>query len=61
MTREDAKLHFVTTAASVLDMNGDGKPKPEYFEEDNLHFNEAGYVMWSGLVKAALRPVIGER
>ena len=58
---EDPKLHFVPTSESYLDVNGDGKPKPEFYEDDNLHFNKDGYVVWAGRVKAALRPVSGEK
>lgn len=54
----DPKLHFIPTAASYLDSNGG--PRAELFVEDRLHQNEAGYRIWSGLIKAALRPVIGE-
>ncbi len=29
----------------------DGKPKPEYFIEDDLHLTEAGYEAWTAVVK----------
>ncbi len=54
----DPKLHFIPTASAYLDENGE--PRPEYFKKDRLHQNEAGYAVWSGLIKAALRSVIGE-
>ncbi len=54
----DPKLHFIPTSAAYLDPQG--QPRPEFFVEDKLHQNEAGYQVWSGLIKAALRPVIGE-
>ena len=54
----DPKLHFISTRAAYL--NDQGEPRDAYFVEDRLHQNEAGYQVWSGLIKAALRPVIGE-
>ncbi len=54
----DPKLHFVATAGAYLDAGGE--PHADYFKTDKLHQNEAGYHVWSGLIKAALHPVIGE-
>lgn len=35
----------------------DGRPRPELFVEDGLHLNEAGYKLWSGIVRELL-PVV---
>ncbi len=37
-------------------IGADGKPKKELFAEDGLHLNEAGYKLWSGLLKQKLPP-----
>ena len=42
-------LYFVETAKSFL--NKKGRPKTELFIEDQLHLNEAGYVVWSTLIR----------
>ena len=34
----------------------DGKPRPELFKDDGLHMNDAGYTIWSDL----LRPMLEE-
>ncbi len=56
--KSDPKLHLISTSKSYL--NEDGEPRPEYFKKDRLHQNEDGYAVWAGLIKAALREVIGE-
>ncbi len=32
----------------------DGRPKPELFTDDNLHLNEAGYRLWTDLLRPRL-------
>ncbi len=46
------QLHFISTAASYLDSQG--QPMPELFQEDKLHQNREGYNRWSKLIRAAL-------
>lgn len=48
----DDKLFFVDTSVALLDSTG--KPDKRFFLEDGLHFNEAGYKIWTGMI----RPVI---
>lgn len=50
--QEDKRLTFVDVASSMLDE--EGKPREEFFQEDNLHMTRAGYLMW----KDALRPIL---
>ena len=38
-------------------MGSDGKPKPELFLKDGLHLSDAGYEIWTRLVKAELESV----
>lgn len=40
--------HFVNIYSSML--NGNGKPSPEYFEDDGLHLNPAGYAVWKEII-----------
>jgi hypothetical protein len=49
-TRSD--LHYIDVVPPMLD---EGKPK-DIFEEDGLHMTSAGYMIWTGLVRAALLP-----
>lgn len=43
---------FIATAQHYL--NADVTPKKEYFIDDKLHLNEAGYKKWAGLIKSHL-------
>ena len=45
----DPSLHFVDTAAALLDEHG--LPDPQWFLEDELHLNPAGYALWSEQIK----------
>jgi lysophospholipase L1-like esterase len=45
----DERLAYVDTATPML--GPDGRPRPELFIDDGLHLNEAGYRLWSGLVR----------
>ena len=49
---EDAPAAFVATAGFVLD--ADGRPRPELFRDDGLHFNDRGYAQLTTAVRDAL-------
>ncbi len=49
-------VHFISTAESYLDDNH--QPKSGLFREDQLHQNDVGYNIWSGLIKAKLDEVL---
>jgi lysophospholipase L1-like esterase len=50
--RTDQRLHFIDVWTPMLDV--DGMPKPGLFVADNLHLNEAGYRLWTGVIRKAL-------
>jgi lysophospholipase L1-like esterase len=54
LCEEDERLAFVDVAAPMLGQ--DGQPRKELFIDDGLHLSEAGYRLWSKLV----RPHLGE-
>ena len=43
---------FVNTAPYLLLPNG--KPNPAYFRSDRVHLNDAGYAVWTGVLKPVL-------
>lgn len=45
-------VHYIPTSYAFLD--ADGEPKAEYFVEDKLHLNAAGYRVWAELIKCSL-------
>lgn len=45
-------LYYLDTAASLLDSIG--KPDKQYFQDDGLHLNQAGYSRWNSLVLPVL-------
>ncbi len=49
-------LHFINTADEYL--NSQGKPIAEYFGDDHLHQNQAGYQVWSRIIKDGLRSAL---
>lgn len=49
--------YFIPTASHFL--NADNTPRPELFVEDKLHLNEAGYHLWSTLIRRRLDDVLG--
>jgi lysophospholipase L1-like esterase len=51
-TETDPLLHFIDTVDSYL--GKDGKPRDELFVEDKLHQNQAGYQIWSSIIKSQL-------
>ena len=51
-TQRTARLKFIDTYDMVL--GSDGKPRPELFVEDKLHFSAAGYKLLAERVRAYL-------
>lgn len=49
--------YFIATAEHYLD--SDKQPIEELFVDDRLHLNEAGYDLWSSLIKGRLADVLG--
>ena len=49
--------HFIATAGAFL--GPDNRPRDEWFVEDRLHLNEAGYDVWAALIRAKLHEVLG--
>lgn len=48
--------YFIPTASHYLKV--DGTPRAELFVDDKLHLNEAGYDLWSGLIRRRLDDVL---
>jgi lysophospholipase L1-like esterase len=46
-------FHYADTATPML--GADGQPRPELFRADKLHLNDAGYEIWTGIVKTYLK------
>lgn len=55
---KDSKLHFIETHPSYL--TADGQPRPELYVKDQLHQNEDGYLIWSGIIRKELERVFGK-
>lgn len=55
----DEKLHFLATADTFLDANG--QPRDELFVDDLLHLNHDGYKLWAELLKSRFAEVLGEK
>lgn len=49
-------IHFIATAEHYLD--DDKRPRDELFRKDRLHQNEAGYALWTRLIKQRLDEVL---
>ena len=47
-----SNLHYLDTTEAFMGL--DGKPNPDYFIEDGIHFNEKGYAIWTSKLKSAL-------
>lgn len=52
---EDPELRYVDVASCLL--ADDGRPNPAFFDEDQLHLNEAGYSLWTTRLQEVLREV----
>jgi hypothetical protein len=48
--------YFIPTASHYL--KADGTPRPDLFVEDRLHLSEAGYQIWSKLIRQRLDDVL---
>ena len=46
---KEPSLHFVDTATALLDEQG--QPDTQWFLEDELHLNPAGYALWAERIK----------
>jgi lysophospholipase L1-like esterase len=53
--KTNANLHFVDTDEQLL---RDGKPMPELYLNDKLHFNDKGYAVWSAIIKKRLDEIL---
>ena len=51
--------YFIPTASHYL--KADGTPRPELFVADRLHLNEAGYELWSSIIRRRLDDVLRAR
>lgn len=51
--------YFIPTASHYL--KADGRPRPELFVKDRLHLNDAGYELWSSLIRSRLNDVLHAR
>jgi lysophospholipase L1-like esterase len=49
---ETPRVEYVDVATPML--GADGAPRPELFVLDGLHMNEAGYALWTGIVRPVL-------
>jgi lysophospholipase L1-like esterase len=50
----DSRCTFVDTATPLLD--ADGRTRPEFFVEDQLHLSPAGYAIWKESLAPQLKP-----
>ena len=51
---QDARRRFVDTNPSMLDARGE--PRLELYSADRLHMSPSGYVMWTNLLAAHVKP-----
>ncbi|TAL29564.1 MAG: hypothetical protein EPN93_20975 [Spirochaetes bacterium] len=49
----DPRLAYIDIATPMI--AGDGTPRGEYFLADGLHLNEAGYWLWTSIIKPVLQ------
>lgn len=54
---ETPGVEYIDIAAPML--GADSKPRPELFADDGLHLNEAGYELWTSVVKPYLTEQAG--
>ncbi len=54
--RSKSNLHFIQTRGEFIGTNG--LPIENYFVKDMLHLNEAGYSLWSRIIKANLKTIL---
>ena len=54
--KSKSNLHFIQTRGEFIGTNG--LPIENYFVKDMLHLNEAGYSLWSRIIKANLKTIL---
>jgi lysophospholipase L1-like esterase len=54
LAADDPNLIYADTSTPML--GDDGKPRAELFQADGLHLNEAGYKLWTSIVKPLIEP-----
>ena len=52
LCERDSRLTYLSVEESML--GADGKPRPELFVADGVHMSEAGYEIWTSLLKPLL-------
>lgn len=50
--KSNPRIHYIDTYSMVID--AEGKPRPELFASDQLHFNEAGYKLLAEKIRPFL-------
>lgn len=58
LVERDPHLHYLDVATPMLD--GHGLPRRELFRWDGLHLNDAGYALWTSIVRPRLIADFGE-
>ena len=53
----DPGAHFIATSGAFI--GPDNRPRDEWFVDDGLHLNDAGYDVWAALIRAKLQEVLG--
>jgi lysophospholipase L1-like esterase len=53
MAKDSGRLVYIDIVTPML--GGDGQPRPELFQKDMLHLNEAGYTLWTKLLLPELK------
>lgn len=53
--RRDPALRYIDIFTPMV--SADGAPRPELFQADQLHMNDAGYRLWQGVIAAHLPAV----
>lgn len=56
-TKTDPRLEFIDVFSRML--GPDGLPRPEIFSQDRLHMNDAGYRLWTEIVRPYLKTPSG--
>lgn len=59
LAEERSELKFIDCTSVLL--NEKGEPKEEIFRSDELHFNEAGYELWTSVIRPVLLEDFGDR
>lgn len=55
----DENAYYLQTADAFLGTSNDGRyPRTELFKSDGLHLNEAGYAIWSAIIRRQLDAIL---